>query len=68
MTSRGKETSKESRDDTLPTTSSAEPQRFDTSSLSDELCRDAGAIKWPRAQEMGELGQMAELSIVLDYY
>ena len=59
---------KESKDDMLPTTSSSEPKRSDTTTLADELLRAADKIKWPRSPEIGALEHMAELSHIAGYY
>ena len=62
MTTRGKDTGKESQKDMLPPTSSTEPWRSDALSLSDELSRAADTIEWLRGQEMGRMGEVAGLS------
>ena len=49
MATRGRGTCKESENDTLPTTSSSEPPRSDSPSLSGELSRAKDSIKWPCA-------------------
>ena len=49
-------------------TSSSEPLRSDTLSLSDELSRSADTIKWSRGPEMRNLGEMFEIATVADYY